>query len=106
MEQVQDIVERTFHQESGQILATLIGAIGDFSVAEDALQDALVAALQQWPGEGTPRRPAAWLTTIARHKAIDRLRRNSTLLRKQDQLQALSELERQDIYAPNDTGED
>lgn len=106
MEQVQHIVERTFRQESGQILATLIGAIGDFSVAEDALQDALVAALQQWPGEGTPRRPAAWLTTIARHKAIDRLRRNSTLLRKQDQLQALSELERQDIYAPNDTGED
>ncbi|HEX8035530.1 MAG TPA: RNA polymerase sigma factor [Ktedonobacterales bacterium] len=102
MEQVQDIVERTFHQESGQILATLIGAIGDFSVAEDALQDALVAALQQWPSEGVPRQPAAWLTTTARRKAIDRLRRNSTLLRKQEQLQALSELEREDIYYPDD----
>jgi RNA polymerase sigma-70 factor, ECF subfamily len=102
MEQVQDIVERTFRQESGQILATLIGAIGDFSVAEDALQDALVAALQQWPSEGVPRQPAAWLTTTARRKAIDRLRRNSTLLRKQEQLQALSELEREDIYHPDD----
>ncbi|MGZ3636606.1 MAG: RNA polymerase sigma factor [Ktedonobacterales bacterium] len=105
MEQVQHIVERTFRQESGQILATLIGAIGDFSVAEDALQDALVVALQQWPGEGVPRQPAAWLTTIARRKAIDRLRRNSTLLRKQEQLQALSELEREDIYHPNEAGD-
>lgn len=98
MEPVSQVVERTFRQESGQILATLIGAIGDFSVAEDALQDALVAALQQWPSEGIPQRPAAWLTTIARHKAIDRLRRTSTLLRKQDLLQALSELEREDSY--------
>ena len=98
MEQVQHAVERTFRQESGQILAALIGSIGDFSVAEDALQDALVAALQQWPAEGVPRLPAAWLTTIARHKAIDRLRRNTTLLRKQEQLQALTELEREDDY--------
>lgn len=98
MEHVSQVVERTFRQESGQILATLIGAIGDFSVAEDALQDALVAALQQWPGDGIPRHPAAWLTTIARHKAIDRLRRNSTLLRKQELLQALTELEREDEY--------
>lgn len=98
MEQVAQAIERTYRQESGQILATLIGAIGDFSVAEDALQDALVAALQQWPGEGVPRQPAAWLTTIARHKAIDRLRRNSTLLRKQEVLLALSELEREDEY--------
>jgi RNA polymerase sigma-70 factor (ECF subfamily) len=105
MEQVQDIVERTFRQESGQILATLIGAIGEFSVAEDALQDALVAALQQWPREGVPRQPAAWLTTIARRKAIDRLRRNSTLLRKQEQLQALSELERADIFHPDESGD-
>lgn len=98
MEQVQHAVERTFRQESGQILAALIGSIGDFSVAEDALQDALVAALQQWPAEGVPRLPAAWLTTLARHKAIDRLRRNTTLLRKQEQLQALTELEREDDY--------
>ncbi len=98
MDQIAQAVERTYRQESGQILATLIGAIGDFSVAEDALQDAVVAALQQWPGEGVPRQPAAWLTTIARHKAIDRLRRNSTLLRKQEVLLALTELEHEDEY--------
>lgn len=98
MDHVSQIVEQTFRKESGQILATLIGAIGDFSVAEDALQDALVSALQQWPGEGVPRQPAAWLTTSARHKAIDRLRRNSTLLRKQEVLLALTELEREDDY--------
>ncbi len=96
MGHVAHVIERTFRQESGQILAALIAAIGDFSVAEDALQDALVAALQQWPREGVPRHPAAWLTTIARRKAIDRLRRDSTLLRKQALLQALAELERED----------
>lgn len=105
MEHIQHAVERTYRQESGQILASLIGAIGDFSMAEDALQDALVAALQQWPDEGVPRHPAAWLTTTARHKAIDRLRRSSTLLRKQEQLQALSVLERHDIYAPSEAGD-
>jgi RNA polymerase sigma-70 factor (ECF subfamily) len=96
MGHVAHIIERTFRQESGQILAALIAAIGDFAVAEDALQDALVAALQQWPREGVPRHPAAWLTTIARRKAIDRLRRDSTLLRKQALLQALAELEREE----------
>ena len=58
------VVEQVFRAESGRILAGLIGALRDFSIAEDALQDAVVAALQQWPGEGVPRNPAAWLTTI------------------------------------------
>jgi RNA polymerase sigma-70 factor (ECF subfamily) len=102
MSHVAQVIERTFRQESGQILAALIAAIGDFAVAEDALQDALIAALQQWPREGVPRQPAAWLTTIARRKAIDRLRRDSTLLHKQTLLQALAELEREDHQDPLD----
>ncbi|HEY7834994.1 MAG TPA: sigma-70 family RNA polymerase sigma factor [Ktedonobacterales bacterium] len=99
MDAVARAVDRTFREESGQILAALIASVRDFSLAEDALQDAVVAALRQWPGEGVPRHPAAWLTTIARRRAIDRLRREATLLKKQEIAQALAELERDDIYA-------
>jgi RNA polymerase sigma-70 factor (ECF subfamily) len=62
-------------QERGQILATLIGWCGDFELAEEAFQDALLAAAQHWEREGIPAKPGAWLTTIARRKAIDRLRK-------------------------------
>jgi RNA polymerase sigma-70 factor (ECF subfamily) len=93
MQEAPLVVERVFRAESGRILASLIGVIGDFSLAEDALQDALVDALQQWPRTGVPRQPAAWLTTIARRRAIDRLRRDATLLRKQETLLALARLD-------------
>lgn len=73
-------VERAFRQEAGQVLATLIGALGDFQRAEDALQDALVAALEHWSATGIPTRPGAWMTQVARRKAIDRLRRDATRL--------------------------
>lgn len=63
--------------EGGRVLATLIRLTGDFATAEDALQDAVVAALERWPGEGIPANPAAWLLTVARNKALDRLRRES-----------------------------
>jgi RNA polymerase sigma-70 factor (ECF subfamily) len=68
-------IETTFRQEYGRVLAALISYLGDFALAEDAVQDALVVALEQWPQKGIPRNAAAWLTTTARHKAIDRLRR-------------------------------
>jgi RNA polymerase sigma-70 factor, ECF subfamily len=93
MQEVSLVVEQVFRAESGRILASLIGVIGDFSLAEDALQDALVDALRQWPRTGAPRQPAAWLTTIARRRAIDRLRRDATLLRKQEALLALARLD-------------
>jgi RNA polymerase sigma-70 factor (ECF subfamily) len=65
-----------FHRtESGRILATLIGLLGDFDLAEEMLQEAYATALQKWPAEGTPTNPRAWLISTARHKAIDRLRR-------------------------------
>jgi len=69
-----EAVERAFRAESGQVLATLIGWLGDFQLAEDALQDALVSALEHWPA-GVPARPGAWMTQVARRKALDRLRR-------------------------------
>jgi RNA polymerase sigma-70 factor (ECF subfamily) len=93
MQEAPLVVERVFRAESGRILASLIGVVGDFSLAEDALQDALVDALRQWPRTGVPRQPAAWLTTIARRRAIDRLRRDATLLRKQETLHALARLD-------------
>lgn len=83
-----DAVERVFREESGRILATLIRAIGDFDLAEEALQEALVVALDRWPRDGVPTNPAAWITTTARRKAIDRIRRARTLVSKQDQLKA------------------
>jgi RNA polymerase sigma-70 factor (ECF subfamily) len=71
-------IERTFREEHGRVLAALISQLGDFTLAEDALQDALVNALERWERDGVPRNPGAWLTTVARRRAIDRLRRTST----------------------------
>lgn len=97
VEHISDIVDRTFREQSGQIRATLIAAVRDFALAEDALQDALVMALQQWPVEGVPGNPSAWLTTVARRKAIDRLRRDAILARKQETLQTLARLEQDEM---------
>jgi RNA polymerase sigma-70 factor (ECF subfamily) len=75
-------IETTFREEHGRVLAALISQFGDFTLAEDALQDALVNALERWEIDGVPRNPGAWLTTVARRRAIDRLRRAATLERK------------------------
>src|SRR6266540_3450298 len=73
---VSSAVERAFREESGRVLATLIRHLGgDFQLAEDALQDAFAVALATWPRDGEPENPGAWITTAARRKAIDRLRR-------------------------------
>jgi len=106
MESVPHVVERVFRQESGRILGALIAATRDFALAEDALQDACIAALQQWPAEGIPRNPAAWLNSIARRKAIDRLRRDATLIRKQEQIGALAALDQTGEGAPGDADRD
>jgi RNA polymerase sigma-70 factor, ECF subfamily len=71
------------------VLASLIGVLGDFDLAEDALQDALAVALERWPRDGVPERPGAWLLTTARNRAIDRIRRDRTLQRKTELLVAL-----------------
>ena len=75
-------IEKTFREEHGRVLAALIGQLGDFELAEDALQDALVNALERWETDGVPRNPGAWLMTVAKRRAIDRLRRAATLERK------------------------
>jgi RNA polymerase sigma-70 factor, ECF subfamily len=69
-----------FRAERARVLATTIRTCnGDFELAEEAVQDAFAAALQRWPGEGTPAEPRGWLVTVARHKAIDQIRRRARL---------------------------
>lgn len=97
-QQVHESIEQAFRQEAGRVLATLIGSLGDFELAEDALQEALLAALEHWSREGIPTHPAAWLLTTARRKAIDRLRRATVLARKHELLQTLLQFEQQDAY--------
>jgi RNA polymerase sigma-70 factor (ECF subfamily) len=95
------VVEAVAHEHWARITAALIGACGgDFELAEDALQDALVVALERWQQDGVPERPDAWIFTTARRKAIDRLRRDQTLRRKQEQLGHLLELEAAAARAP------
>jgi len=78
---VAEQIEITFRAEHGRVLAALISQLGDFTLAEDALQDALVNALERWDADGMPRNPGAWLLTAARRRAIDRIRHSSTLER-------------------------
>ena len=70
-----ETVAEVYRSDWGRIVATLIGAYGDFDLAEDAAQEAFAAAVHQWPAEGIPDSPAAWIIQTARHKIIDRLRR-------------------------------
>lgn len=74
---VRTAVDAAYRDEWGQVVATLIGVTGDWDLAEDCTQDAFAAALTTWPRDGVPRRPGAWLTTTARNRAIDRLRRDA-----------------------------
>lgn len=76
-----------FRHEAGRVLATLIRLLGDFELAEEALQEAVAAALEQWPLVGMPSNPRAWLVHVARHKAIDRLRRHIRFRAKSRELE-------------------
>jgi RNA polymerase sigma-70 factor (ECF subfamily) len=80
-----------FRDESGRVLSTLISAFGDFQLAEDAFQDALIMALKRWPEDGVPNNPPAWITTTARRKAIDWLRRDGRLEHNPDVLETLTD---------------
>src|SRR5580692_10779271 len=78
--------ERLHREESGRILATLIRLVGDFDLAEEMLQEAYAVALEKWPAEGEPSNPRAWLISTARHKAIDRIRRDQRFQTKRDEI--------------------
>lgn len=83
--QVQAEIADLYQRESRRVYATLVRLLGDFDVAEEALHDAFQAALEQWPQDGMPQHPRAWLVSTGRFKAIDRLRRRARLLPLEDE---------------------
>ncbi|MBV9832003.1 MAG: RNA polymerase sigma factor, partial [Marmoricola sp.] len=70
-------LESVFRAEHGRVVAALARRFGDLDLAEDATGEALLVAAERWPREGVPPNPGGWLTTVAGHKALDRLRRTS-----------------------------
>jgi RNA polymerase sigma-70 factor (ECF subfamily) len=89
-------VEAAFRRERAAVLATLIRHVGDFQLAEDAVQDAFATAVATWERDGVPPNPGGWITTTARRKAIDRLRRERGLADRVERLQAEAEREVED----------
>ncbi len=85
-------MEQIFRDERSRVLATLIRVLGDFDLAEDALQDALAIAVERWPKHGVPDNPAGWLVATARNRAIDRIRRERTLAVKTELLTRAQQL--------------
>src|SRR5712675_1332778 len=96
-------IEKIFRDEAGRTLATLIRLVGDFDLAEDALQDAFATALERWRADDPPSNPRAWLVNVARNKAIDRIRRSIAFRGKQQELLREIELDAPDA---NDAGDD
>src|SRR5271170_5954652 len=76
-ERARDTLETVYRSESRRVLATLIRLVGDFDLAEEAMHDAVIAAMEQWPRDGVPDNPRAWLVSTGRFKAIDRMRRRA-----------------------------
>src|SRR6185437_11848189 len=87
-------IAQIFREEGGRVLATLIRLLGDFDLAEEAMQEAFAAALRQWPSKSCPANPRAWLVSVGRHKAIDSLRRNITLRERGRELLEDAEIDR------------
>jgi RNA polymerase sigma-70 factor, ECF subfamily len=87
---VGDAVAAAFREEWGRVVAALIGMTGDWDLAEDCAQEAFASALKAWPRDGVPRRPGAWLTTVARNRALDRLRRGAAEAAKLREVAALT----------------
>jgi RNA polymerase sigma-70 factor (ECF subfamily) len=105
-------IDAVWRIESARLIAGLARIVRDVGVAEDLAQEALVAALEQWPGSGVPRNPGAWLMATAKHRAIDHLRRNTRLERKHEQIGYELEVEQQtampdlDAAIDDDVGDD
>src|SRR5688500_8569851 len=108
----QRAIDAIWRIESARLIAGLTRIVRDVGLAEDLAQDALVAALEQWPEAGVPDNPGAWLMAIAKRRAIDRWRRNARLERKQEELgrelQAQEEVDMPDFDAAldDDVGDD
>jgi RNA polymerase sigma-70 factor (ECF subfamily) len=102
---VEQVVAEAFRESWGQIVATLIGTTGDWDLAEECAQDAFTAALEAWPRQGVPDTPGAWLTTVARNRAVDMLRRRESGAAKLRELAAKAHQEDVEPLAPDDTND-
>lgn len=100
--QVRETLEALYRAESGRIRATLIRLLGDFDLAEDAVHDAFAAALEQWPQDGVPASPRAWLVSTGRFKAIDALRRRARFDAAQEKIAAQLETGAEDAETGTD----
>ena len=98
-------IQAAYREDRGAVLATLIRQVGDFQLAEDAIQDAFESALSSWRRDGVPDRPAAWLTVAARRKAIDRIRRGRSVAGRAERLGELMVLEGQETEAEPEVSE-
>jgi RNA polymerase sigma-70 factor (ECF subfamily) len=98
------VVDRTFRQESGRAVASLIRVLGDFDLAEEAVQEAFVVAVERWPRDGVPANPGAWIIQVARNRAIDRLRRARSLREKSAQLEGLEALRPPELSPADQVG--
>jgi RNA polymerase sigma factor (sigma-70 family) len=85
------LLERVFRDEAGRLTASLVRQLGDFDMAEELVSSAVVEALQRWPRNGVPERPAQWLLTTARRKGLDRLRREAVYRKKLEQVASVPE---------------
>lgn len=99
-------VAAAFADEWGRLVATLVRVTGDWALAEDAAQDAFAAAAVAWPRDGPPRSPGAWLTTVARHRALDRLRRVGTEQRALEAVTPMREKAEGEAVEPDDVPDD
>src|SRR2546429_5203004 len=99
-------IDAVWRIESARLIAGLARMVRDVGVAEDLAQDALVAALEQWPRDGVPRNPGGWLMAVGKHRAVDRLRRSKVLERKQEELGRDLEVQREQTASELDAAID
>ena len=99
MDDIRGTVDAVYREESRRVLATLIRLLGDFDLAEEALHEAFRAAIEQWPRDGVPANPRAWLVSTGRFKAIDRIRVRRRLSPLDDQLAEQLPAETEDLEA-------
>jgi RNA polymerase sigma-70 factor, ECF subfamily len=104
--EVEAAVADAFHAEWGRVVATLVRLTGDWDLAEECAQDAFATALERWPGDGIPRRPGAWLTTVARNRAVDRARRAKLGASKEREIAAVEPDEGGELGGPDRRDDD
>src|SRR6187397_304136 len=93
LDQIRDRIDAIYRADSRRVFATLIRLLGDFDLAEEALHDAFIAAMEQWPRDGVPDNPRAWLVSTGRFRAIDAIRKRARFDAAQEELARFLEVQ-------------